>query len=79
MILEERIYIPENLANLIDSYLKDVKANFNANVMARSNNAGDPNLWYKTWEKHQKSVDNFGFLRYNVRANICVNFERRNS
>ena len=54
--LEERIYIPENLANLIDSYLKDVKANFNANVMARSNNAGDPNLWYKTWEKHQKGA-----------------------
>ena len=54
--LEERIYITEIIANLIDLYLKDVKTNFNANVMARSGNTSDPNLWYKTWEKHQKGA-----------------------
>lgn len=54
--LEQRIYIPENIANLVDSYLKDVKANFNANVMARSGDTNDANLWYKTWEKHQKGT-----------------------
>ena len=54
--LEVKIYIPENIASLIDLYLKDVKANFNANIMARSGNTNDPNLWYKTWEKHQKGA-----------------------
>ena len=54
--LEVKIYIPENIASLIDLYLKDVKANFNANIIARSGNTNDPNLWYKTWEKHQKGA-----------------------